>query len=292
MFAIPEVANSALVSRTQLSGEARDTSNIASLLKTEKPPAVTCGPNKLEAQTTSKLPAISNNHITRGERERATMNANGLAFRYEWLEICDKIGIPYILSKAPSSSTEEAQDNKTTISLLHGAQTSGYEALVVTLITWTIKASFTNSVFSKKFEAKYGKMIEGDIVKASKEWISDIFSKEPQGPTVLKVIKHIEDALLAAKARAQGIILPNGVVGSLEIPPEIVEALGGRLTVLFDRGIRSGVGGIKALSLGVTAILAERLAIYGLGIAGKQGAKEALLGILADLDQSISFTGI
>lgn len=51
--------------------------------------------------------------------------------------------------------------------------------------------------------------------------------------------------------------------------PEIVDAVGDKLTVLFDSGIRTGVDIIKALSLGAKAVLVGRPAIYGLAIAGK-----------------------
>ena len=51
--------------------------------------------------------------------------------------------------------------------------------------------------------------------------------------------------------------------------PEIVEAVGDELTVLFDSGIRGGADIIKALSLGAKAVFVGRPAIYGLAIAGK-----------------------
>jgi isopentenyl diphosphate isomerase/L-lactate dehydrogenase-like FMN-dependent dehydrogenase len=74
--------------------------------------------------------------------------------------------------------------------------------------------------------------------------------------------------------------------------PEIVEAVGSKMTVLFDSGIRTGVDIIKALSLGAKAVLIGRPAIYGLAIAGKRGAKNVLQGLLADLDQSMGLAGI
>jgi hypothetical protein len=61
----------------------------------------------------------------------------------------------------------------------------------------------------------------------------------------------------------------DGAVGSLEQLPEIVEAVGDRLTVLFDSGIRTGVDIIKALSLGAKGVLVGRPAIYGLAVGGK-----------------------
>lgn len=74
--------------------------------------------------------------------------------------------------------------------------------------------------------------------------------------------------------------------------PEIVEAVGDKLTVLFDSGIRTGVDIIKALSLGAKAVLVGRPAIYGLAVGGKEGARDVLHGILSDLDQSMGLAGI
>jgi lactate 2-monooxygenase len=84
----------------------------------------------------------------------------------------------------------------------------------------------------------------------------------------------------------------DGAVGSLEQLPEIVDAVGDKLTVLFDSGIRTGVDIIKALSLGAKAVLVGRPAIYGMAVAGKEGAKVQLRAILADLDQSMGMAGI
>lgn len=84
----------------------------------------------------------------------------------------------------------------------------------------------------------------------------------------------------------------DGAVGSLGMPPEIVEAVGDKITVLFDSGIRTGADIIKALSLGAKAVLVARPVIYGFAIAGKKGAKQVLQGLLADLDQSMGLAGI
>lgn len=63
--------------------------------------------------------------------------------------------------------------------------------------------------------------------------------------------------------------------------PEIVEAVGDKIDVLFDSGIRTGVDIIKALSLGAKGVLIGRPWVYGLGAGGKGGAKQVLQGILA-----------
>lgn len=97
----------------------------------------------------------------------------------------------------------------------------------------------------------------------------------------------------------QGIIVSNhggrqldGAIGSLTMLPEIVDAVGEKLTVLFDSGARTGVDIIKALSLGAKAVCIGRPWVYGLGIGGKAGARDVMKGILADLDQSMGLAGI
>lgn len=92
---------------------------------------------------------------------------------------------------------------------------------------------------------------------------------------MLKGIQHVEDARMAVEAGVDGIVVSNhggrqldGAVGSLEVLPEIAEAVGDKLTVLFDSGIRTGADIIKALSLGAKGVLIGRyvsfVSIYSL----------------------------
>jgi len=178
---------------------------------------------------------------------------------------------------------------------------------------------FSDPVFRRKFKEKSGKEVEEDITEASKMWIGEIFSgaahsweelahlrENWSGPIILKGIQDPEDAVKALEYGMDGLVCSNhggrqcdGAMGSLEMLPEIVEAVGGKKTargeefvVLFDSGIRTGVDVIKALCLGAKAVLVGRPYAYGLGIAGKKGAKEAVQGLLADLDQSMGLSGI
>ena len=61
----------------------------------------------------------------------------------------------------------------------------------------------------------------------------------------------------------------DGAVGSLQMLPSIVDAVGDRMTVLFDSGVRTGVDILKALCLGAKGVMVGRPTMYGLGIAGK-----------------------
>lgn len=84
----------------------------------------------------------------------------------------------------------------------------------------------------------------------------------------------------------------DGAIGSLEVLPEIVDAVGKNMTVLFDSGIRTGSDIVKAIALGAKAVFVGRPVMYGYGINGKAGAKEVLQGLLADFYLSMAIAGI
>lgn len=224
------------------------------------------------------------------------------------------------------------QDDEITISLLGRAKKAGFTVLVVTLDTWALawrpwdldhafvpfflgignEVGFSDPVFRAKFKEAKGKEVEDDITTASEAWIAaawsgaahsweqlEVLKKNWDGPIVLKGIQHPDDARKAVECGMAGIIVSNhggrqldGAVGSLDMLPEIVEAVGDQCTVLFDSGVRTGTDVIKALCLGAKGVLIGRPWVYGLGIAGKEGARQVMKGLLADLDQSMGLAGI
>jgi lactate 2-monooxygenase len=174
------------------------------------------------------------------------------------------------------------------------------------------RVGLSDPVFRRIFKEKTGKEVEEDIVGASVAWQMDAFAGKShvweklkflrenwEGPIVLKGIQSVEDAVLARDSGfVNGIIVSNhggrqldGAIGSLSVLPEIVDAVGQDLTVLFDSGVRTGTDVIKALALGAKAVLIGRPWVYGLGIGGKAGAKAVIQGILADYDQSMLLGG-
>jgi lactate 2-monooxygenase len=70
-----------------------------------------------------------------------------------------------------------------------------------------------------------------------------------------------------------------------------VAAVGDRLTILLDSGIRTGSDIIKALALGADAVLLGRPYVYGLGLAGEEGVRHVLRSLLAELDLSMALSG-
>jgi isopentenyl diphosphate isomerase/L-lactate dehydrogenase-like FMN-dependent dehydrogenase len=115
---------------------------------------------------------------------------------------------------------------------------------------------------------------------------------------VLKGIQHVDDARRAADAGMDGIVVSNhggrqvdGAVAALDVLPEIAAAVGDRLDVLFDSGIRTGADIVKALALGAKAVLLGRPYMYGLALGGEAGVRHTVRGILADLDLTIGLSG-
>ncbi|KAF3764885.1 FMN-dependent alpha-hydroxy acid dehydrogenase [Cryphonectria parasitica EP155] len=174
-----------------------------------------------------------------------------------------------------------------------------------------VQVGFSDPVFRRKFaEMSDGETPEDNQFLASQMFIADVFSgnahswedlkvlkKYWDGPIVLKGILSAQDARLALEHGMDGVIVSNhggrqmdGAVPSLEMLPEIVDAVGDQMTVLFDSGIRTGADIIKALCLGAKAVLVGRPVMYGLGIRGKEGARHVLAGLLADLDQSMGLS--
>lgn len=100
---------------------------------------------------------------------------------------------------------------------------------------------------------------------------------------VLKGILASEDAKLAAEAGIDGIIVSNhggrtedGVSATIEVLPEIVEAVGGRMPILVDSGFRRGTDIVKALAIGAQAVCIGRPYLWGLGAFGEPGVARVL----------------
>jgi isopentenyl diphosphate isomerase/L-lactate dehydrogenase-like FMN-dependent dehydrogenase len=111
------------------------------------------------------------------------------------------------------------------------------------------------------------------------EWIADATKL----PVLLKGILTREDAVLAVEHGAAGILVSNhggrqldGVPATLDALEEVVDAVAGRVEVLFDGGVRRGGDALKALALGARAVLVGRPAVWGLAADGEAGVRHVL----------------
>ncbi|MCA3565586.1 MAG: alpha-hydroxy-acid oxidizing protein [Methylocystis sp.] len=126
------------------------------------------------------------------------------------------------------------------------------------------------------------------------KWIKDRWG----GKIILKGILDAEDAELAVKSGADALIVSNhggrqldGAPSSIAALPAIVDAVGSKIEVWMDGGIRSGQDVLKAVALGAKGTMIGRAFVYGLGAMGEEGVKTALEIIRKELDLSMAFCG-
>ncbi|WP_314147638.1 alpha-hydroxy-acid oxidizing protein [uncultured Leifsonia sp.] len=118
-------------------------------------------------------------------------------------------------------------------------------------------------------------------------------------PIVLKGILHPDDARRAIDAGVDAVAVSNhggrqidGEVAALDALPGVLDAVAGRLPVLFDSGVRSGADALIALAVGARAVAVGRPYVYGLAIAGERGVHDVLRNILAELDITLGLAGV
>nr|HET7860451.1 alpha-hydroxy acid oxidase [Caldimonas sp.] len=126
------------------------------------------------------------------------------------------------------------------------------------------------------------------------EWVKNRWG----GPLVLKGILDVEDARLAAASGADAIVVSNhggrqldGAPSSISALPAIVDAVGTKIEVWLDGGIRSGQDVLKAWALGARGTLIGRAFLYGLGAMGEAGVTKALEIIARELELTMAFCG-
>ncbi|WP_077036953.1 alpha-hydroxy acid oxidase [Pelomonas sp. KK5] len=138
------------------------------------------------------------------------------------------------------------------------------------------------------------KQFDPQLSWADVEWIK----KRWGGKLIIKGIIDVEDAKLAAASGADALIVSNhggrqldGAESSIRALPAIVDAVGSRIEVHMDGGIRSGQDVLKAYALGARGTYIGRSMLYGLGAMGEAGVTRALEIIHKELDITMAFCG-
>ncbi len=118
------------------------------------------------------------------------------------------------------------------------------------------------------------------------------------GPLIIKGINDVEDAKLAAETGADAIIISNhggrqldGTPSSISMLPAIADAVGHKIEIHLDGGIRSGQDVLKAVALGAKGTYIGRPFLYGLGAMGKQGVTLALEILRKEMDMTMALCG-
>jgi L-lactate dehydrogenase (cytochrome) len=127
------------------------------------------------------------------------------------------------------------------------------------------------------------------------DWIRSIWP----GKLILKGILDTEDAEIAAKSGAQAIVVSNhggrqldGAPSSIEVLPEIADAVGSKLEIMFDSGIRTGMDMMRALALGAKSCMIGRAYAYGLGAGGQEGVAKAIDVLAKELTTTMGLCGV
>jgi L-lactate dehydrogenase (cytochrome) len=124
------------------------------------------------------------------------------------------------------------------------------------------------------------------------------FRNRWDGPVILKGVLDEEDAKMAANVGADAIVVSNhggrqldGALSSIRMLPRIMDAVGDKIEVHLDSGIRSGQDVLKALALGAKGTMIGRAFVYGLGAMGQAGVTRALEVIHKELDTTMALCG-
>jgi 4-hydroxymandelate oxidase len=118
-------------------------------------------------------------------------------------------------------------------------------------------------------------------------------------PLLVKGIMTAEDAVLAMKHGADGIVVSNhggrqldGVAAGITVLPEVVQAVGGRIPVIVDGGVRRGTDIFKALALGAAAVMTARPVCWGLAVDGEEGVVQVLGILRAEFENAMALAGV
>lgn len=125
-------------------------------------------------------------------------------------------------------------------------------------------------------------------------WIRSLWP----GKIVIKGILDVEDAKIASTLGVDAIVVSNhggrqldGAASSIAALPAVVDAVGDKLEILFDGGIRTGADILRALAFGARSCMLGRAYVYGLGAAGEAGVTKALEILSKELDVAMALTG-
>ena len=188
-------------------------------------------------------------------------------------------------------------DRPFTEEMLHRAVQAGYRAIVFTVDL---------PVLGTRLRDRRNALVLPDVVRPSRDFYEARITWDDLGwirehaplPLLVKGILTAEDARLAVDAGADGIVVSNhggrqldGVLASIDALPEIVDAVGRRIPVLLDSGIRRGTDVFKALAIGAGAVLIGRAAAWGLAVDGEDGVHRVLEMLREELETAMVLAG-
>ena len=142
--------------------------------------------------------------------------------------------------------------------------------------------------------AFFADLLDASLTWRDVEWLRSI----TRLPVVVKGVLRADDARQAVERGAAAVVVSNHggrqldtALATVRALPEVVDAVGGRVEVLVDGGVRRGTDVVKALALGARAVLLGRPVLWGLAIGGEAGVAAALATLREELDLAMALCG-
>ena len=212
------------------------------------------------------------------------------------------------------------RDKRVTERLVKRAEAAGYSALCLTVDVPRLgrrerdlvhELGFPDDVTPVNFEGEvdittvpidqrgsalnaFASLLDASLTWDDVDWLRSLTSM----PVILKGILAPADAVLAADHGAAAIVVSNhggrqldGTPAGIEALPDVVAAVGDRLEVLVDGGVRRGTDVLKALALGARAVLIGRPYIWGLALDGENGVAHVLEMLQAEFELAMTLSG-
>ena len=142
--------------------------------------------------------------------------------------------------------------------------------------------------------AIFPKLFAPEISWSDVAWLREKWSRK----LIIKGVLNSTDALRAVELGCDGIIISNhggrqldSCVSTIEVLPEIVEAVGDKITIIIDGGFRRGTDVLKAMALGAHAVMIGRATLLGLAAGGHDGVNHALSILTTEIDRALGQLG-
>ncbi len=155
-------------------------------------------------------------------------------------------------------------------------------------------AGLPNELDGSALAAYVGCMFDPALTWDDLDWLRSLSDL----PVLVKGVVHPEDARLAAEHGAAGVIVSNHggrqldtAPATLDVLPEIAEAVDGRIELMVDGGVRRGTDVVKAIALGARAVAIGRAALWGLAVDGRAGVEHVLEILRTELDAAMAMCG-
>ncbi|MDE2579424.1 MAG: L-lactate dehydrogenase [Hyphomicrobiales bacterium] len=158
-----------------------------------------------------------------------------------------------------------------------------------------LAAYVPNAKNPAEFRAWVESQFDASVTWADIEWLRGIW----RGALVIKGVLSPEDALLAVKAGADGVIVSNhggrqldGVASSISVTPRVAQAVGDRAAIFMDGGVRSGLDVVRALALGANGVLIGRPWAYAIAAGGEAALKKMMQTFQKEQHVAMALCGV